>query len=592
MKRSASPSVIARLLRYTKPYRLQLALAILGAICSVAASLLTPFLTGKAIDSIVGPGNVQMSIVLRYITVLIAVTAIGGIFQWILAAATNSLAFSTSKDLRDAVFAHIQKLPLQYLDRQAHGDMISRLASDVDKISDGLLQGFTQLFSGLMTILGTLAFMFTINPIIAAAVVVLTPLSLFVASFIGKRSHAMFQKQSAMRGKISGYVEESVSGARVIQAFGHEAQTQEEFEQLNSELYQCGFRAQFYSALTNPCTRFVNNVVYAAVGTVGAILVLLRGVMSPGTLTTFLLYANQYTKPFNEITGVVTELQTAIAAAKRVFAVLDAEPESDDSALPALQDCDGTVDLEHVRFSYRPDTQLIRDLNLHVSQGNIVAIVGPTGCGKTTLINLLVRFYDVNDGVVRVSDTPIRDVTRKSLRDCYGMVLQDTWLFSGTIRDNIRYGNPDATEDQIRAAAQQAHAHAFIEQFPDGYDTLLTDNGGNLSQGQRQLLCIARIMLTDPPMLILDEATSSIDTRTELKIQQAFHRMMQGRTCFIVAHRLSTIKEADTILVMRDGNVIEQGTHAQLLALGGFYHTLYNSQFADATLLAKNGTAV
>lgn len=574
--------VCKRLMQYARPFRLHIVLAIIGACVSVTASVLAPYLTGKAIDHIVGPGQVEYRIVLQYIAALIALTLTGSLFQWLVSAATNTLAFSTCADLRETLFRHMHRLPLPYLDSRSGGDMISRIAADIEKIAEGLLQGLTQLFTGVMTIIITIVMMFLIHPILGAIVVVLTPLSLVLATVIAKGSHKMFTKQSEMRGKISGFVEERISGARVVQAFSHEAVSQEEFDRLNQELYECGLRAQIYSSFSNPLTRFVNYVVYAIVGTVGALFTFTSGSMTAGTLTTFLLYANQYTKPFNEITSVIAELQTAIAAARRVFRVLDEMPESDDSALPELPPCNDRVELDHVTFGYNPDKPLIRDFSLDVHSGQIVAIVGPTGCGKTTLINLLMRFYDVDAGCIRVSDTPIESVKRDSLRRNYGMVLQDTWLFGGTIRENILYGNPSATEEEMLRASRLANADPFIRNLPDGYDTILQGNGENLSQGQRQLLCIARIMLTHPPMLILDEATSSIDTRTEMKIQQAFHTMMHGRTCFIVAHRLSTIRDADTILVMRDGNVIEQGTHTELLRRKGFYHDLYYSQFAES----------
>lgn len=581
--------LLARILHYTKPYRIQMIFAIVSAAVAVAMTLLQPVIIGRAIDYIVAKGNVQIPAVLRYVAILGGITAVGAIFQWLITACTNALSFRTARDMRIDLFAKINRLPLKAIDSKSHGDLISRVGSDIDKISDGLLQGFTQLFSGIVTIVGTIAFMYALNPIIATLVVVMTPLSLFVASFIGKRSHAMFARQSDKRGEISGYVEEMLGGARVVQAFSHQRESCEGFGKINSELYDCGFKAQFYASLSNPCTRFVNNLVYAAVGIVGAIFIFMGDAlpasvamgMTAGRLMTFLMYSNQYTKPFNEITGVINEVQTAFAAARRVFAVMDEETEVSDASNAVLDHCDGTLSIERMSFRYVPEIPLLTNLNLQVEQGQKIAIVGPTGCGKTTLINLLMRFYDPVEGVIRVSGARTDEITRKSLRDCFGMVLQESWLFSGSIRDNIIYGKPDASDEEMIQAARQAGAHPFVSSFPDGYDTQVAENGDNLSQGQKQLLCIARIMLTRPPMLILDEATSSIDTRTELKIQRAFDAMMVGRTSFIVAHRLSTIREADKILVMKDGNIVEQGTHDQLIAQGGFYSDLYNAQFAS-----------
>lgn len=555
-------------------------IAVISSLLSVAASLLTPVLIGDAIDYIVGKDSVNFDGVVRFILYLAITISVATIFQWLLSWSTNKLSFSTVTDMRKQLFAHIDKLPLKYIDSHSHGDLLTRMGNDVEQISAGLLQGFSKLLTGVFTIFGTLIVMFIVNWILALVVFVITPLSLFVAAFIAKHTHDMFIKQATVQGKLSGLGEEMISNQKAVQAFSYGDRACELYGELNKELYGYGYKAQFYSAMTNPCTRFVNALVYAAVGIAGALLAILSGGITPGLLSTFLMFSNQYTKPFNEITGVITELQTAMASARRVFAVLDEPTESDDSLLPEIKECDGTVSLDGVYFGYTEDKTLLKDINLDVRNGQKIAIVGPTGCGKTTLINLLMRYYDVNKGEIRVSSMPVTQVKRDSLRRCFGMVLQDTWLTGGTVRDNIAYGKPDATEEEIIAAAKAANAHGFITKFPDGYDTLIAEGGENLSQGQRQLLCIARIMLTHPPMLILDEATSSIDTRTEIKIQQAFNTIMQGRTCFIVAHRLSTIKEADLILVMKDGNIIEQGTHEQLLAKGGFYHDLYNSQFA------------
>lgn len=576
----STKDLVKRLLRFVKPYRMLLFIAVVSSLLSVAASLLTPVLIGDAIDYIVGKDSVNFDGVVRFILYLAITISVATVFQWLLSWSTNKLSFSTVTDMRKQLFAHIDKLPLKYIDSHSHGDLLTRMGNDVEQISAGLLQGFSKLLTGVFTIFGTLIVMFIVNWILALVVFVITPLSLFVAAFIAKHTHDMFIKQATVQGKLSGLGEEMISNQKAVQAFSYGDRTCELYGELNKELYGYGYKAQFYSAMTNPCTRFVNALVYAAVGIAGALLAILSGGITPGLLSTFLMFSNQYTKPFNEITGVITELQTAMASARRVFAVLDEPTESDDSLLPEIKECDGTVSLDGVYFGYTEDKTLLKDINLDVRNGQKIAIVGPTGCGKTTLINLLMRYYDVNKGEIRVSSMPVTQVKRDSLRRCFGMVLQDTWLTGGTVRDNIAYGKPDATEEEIIAAAKAANAHGFITKFPDGYDTLIAEGGENLSQGQRQLLCIARIMLTHPPMLILDEATSSIDTRTEIKIQQAFNTIMQGRTCFIVAHRLSTIKEADLILVMKDGNIIEQGTHEQLLAKGGFYHDLYNSQFA------------
>ena len=572
--------LVKRLLKYVKPYRALLFVAVLSSFVSVAASLLTPVLIGDAIDFIIGKDNVDFSMVIKYIGYLGLTIACATIFQWLLSWSTNKLSFSTVKDMREDLFDHIDKLPLKYIDSHAHGDLITRMGNDIEQISTGLLQGFSQLLNGVFTILGTLIVMFVVNWLLALVVILITPLSLFVAAFIAKHTHDMFIKQATVQGKLSGFGEEMISNAKVVQAFSYGDDAQKYYEEVNKELYGYGYKAQFYSAMSNPCTRFVNGLVYAAVGITGALLAVSYGTVSAGLLSTFLMYSNQYTKPFNEITGVITELQTAMASARRVFAVLDKPTESDDSALPEIGDCDGTVKLQDVSFGYTEDKILLQHINLAVENGQKIAIVGPTGCGKTTLINLLMRYYDVTDGKIIVSSHAITDVKRDSLRKCFGMVLQETWLTGGTIKENIAYGKRDATDEEIIAAAKAANAHGFITKMSDGYDTVVSEGGDNLSQGQKQLLCIARIMLTHPPMLILDEATSSIDTRTEIKIQKAFGIMMEGRTSFIVAHRLSTIKEADLILVMNDGNIIEQGTHEELLEKKGFYYNLYNSQFA------------
>ena len=572
--------LVKRLLKYVKPYRALLFVAVLSSFVSVAASLLTPVLIGDAIDFIIGKDNVDFSMVIKYIGYLGITIACATIFQWLLSWSTNKLSFSTVKDMREDLFDHIDKLPLKYIDSHAHGDLITRMGNDIEQISTGLLQGFSQLLNGVFTILGTLIVMFVVNWLLALVVILITPLSLFVAAFIAKHTHDMFIKQATVQGKLSGFGEEMISNAKVVQAFSYGDDAQKYYEEVNKELYGYGYKAQFYSAMSNPCTRFVNGLVYAAVGITGALLAVSYGTVSAGLLSTFLMYSNQYTKPFNEITGVITELQTAMASARRVFAVLDEPTESDDSALPEIGDCDGTVKLQDVSFGYTEDKILLQHINLAVENGQKIAIVGPTGCGKTTLINLLMRYYDVTDGKIIVSSHAITDVKRDSLRKCFGMVLQETWLTGGTIKENIAYGKRDATDEEIISAAKVANAHGFITKMSDGYDTVVSEGGDNLSQGQKQLLCIARIMLTHPPMLILDEATSSIDTRTEIKIQKAFEIMMEGRTSFIVAHRLSTIKEADLILVMNNGNIIEQGTHEELLEKKGFYYNLYNSQFA------------
>lgn len=571
-------ATLNRVLHKIRPYSAFVVCSLLVAAVSVAAQLYIPILCGEAIDKMLGKGNVDLAGVLRIAVSILVVAAVAALAQWLLSVCNNRITFSVSRDLRNEALRKIQTLPLSYLDSHPSGDIVSRMVADVDTFADGLLMGFTQLFSGILTIFGTLLFMLRENVPITLVVVCITPLSLVVAGFLAKRSYGYFQGQSTVRGKQTALVNEMIEGQKVVQAFGHEAESLAAFDEVNGQLQDVSLKAIFFSSLTNPATRFVNNIVYAGVGLVGA-LYAVRGGITIGQLSVFLSYANQYTKPFNEISGVVTELQNALACAARVFELLDAEdqvPEAENAA--ALQP-DGHVQLQDVSFRYLPDRPLIEGLSLDVQPGQRIAIVGPTGCGKTTLINLLMRFYDVNSGSIKVSDTDIRDVTRASLRGSYGMVLQDTWLRAGTVRENIAYGKPDATMDEVIAAAKAAHAHSFIRRLPDGYDTVIAEDGGNISQGQKQLLCIARVMLCLPPMLILDEATSSIDTRTEVRIQKAFARMMQGRTSFIVAHRLSTIREADVILVMKDGHIVEQGSHDQLLAQGGFYAKLYNSQF-------------
>ncbi len=571
-------ATLNRVLHKIRPYSAFVVCSLLVAAVSVAAQLYIPILCGDAIDKMLGKGNVDLAGVLRIAVSILVVAAVAALAQWLLSVCNNRITFSVSRDLRNEALRKIQTLPLSYLDSHPSGDIVSRMVADVDTFADGLLMGFTQLFSGILTIFGTLLFMLRENVPITLVVVCITPLSLVVAGFLAKRSYGYFQSQSTVRGKPTALVNEMIEGQKVVQAFGHEAESLAAFDEVNGQLQEVSLKAIFFSSLTNPATRFVNNIVYAGVGLVGA-LYAVRGGITIGQLSVFLSYANQYTKPFNEISGVVTELQNALACAARVFELLDAEdqvPETENAA--ALQP-DGHVQLQDVSFRYLPDRPLIEGLSLDVQPGQRIAIVGPTGCGKTTLINLLMRFYDVNSGSIKVSGTDIRDVTRASLRGSYGMVLQDTWLRAGTVRENIAYGKPDATMDEVIAAAKAAHAHSFIRRLPDGYDTVIAEDGGNISQGQKQLLCIARVMLCLPPMLILDEATSSIDTRTEVRIQKAFARMMQGRTSFIVAHRLSTIREADVILVMKDGHIVEQGNHDQLLAQGGFYAKLYNSQF-------------
>ena len=571
-------ATLTRVLHKIRPYSLFVVCSLIVAAVSVAAQLYIPILCGDAIDLMLGKGNVAFAGVGRIIVEVLVVAVVAAFAQWLLSVCNNRITFSVSRDLRNEALRKIQTLPLSYLDSHPSGDIVSRMVADVDTFADGLLMGFTQLFSGVLTILGTLLFMLSENVVITLVVVCITPLSLLVASFLAKRSYKYFQGQSSVRGEQTALVNEMIEGQKVVQAFGHEAESLDAFDEVNGRLQNVSLKAIFFSSMTNPATRFVNNIVYAGVGLVGA-LYAVRGGITIGQLSVFLNYANQYTKPFNEISGVVTELQNALACAARVFELLDADDQIPEAENAAVLQPDGHVQLEDVSFRYLPDRPLIEGLSLDVKPGQRIAIVGPTGCGKTTLINLLMRFYDVNGGAIKVSGTDIRSVTRASLRGSYGMVLQDTWLRAGTVRENIAYGKPDATLDEVVAAAKAAHADSFIRRLPEGYDTVIAEDGGNISQGQKQLLCIARVMLCLPPMLILDEATSSIDTRTEVRIQKAFARMMQGRTSFIVAHRLSTIREADVILVMKDGRIVEQGNHDELLAAGGFYAKLYNSQF-------------
>ena len=587
-KKKASDATLRKVLHYIRRYRVFLAFSILLASATVAGTLYVPILVGNAIDRIVAVGEVDFGVVaaiLLRIGILVGITAL---LQWLMNTINNRITFHVIRDVRDEAFRKIEILPLGYLDAHSSGEIVSRVIADVDQFADGLLMGFTQLFTGVVTILGTLAFMLSINWKIALVVVILTPLSLFVARFIARKTYRMFRLQSETRGRQTALIDEMIGNQKVVQAFSHESESLEQFDAINRDLQKCSLRATFFSSLTNPTTRFVNNIVYACVALTGALAVLggwfsVGAAFTVGSLSCFLSYANQYTKPFNEISGVITELQNALACAARIFELIEETPQIPDTPDAAeLHRTEGRVTLENVAFSYSPDRKLIENLNLSVKPGQRIAIVGPTGCGKTTLINLLMRFYDVNSGSIRVEGHDVRTLTRKSLRSNYGMVLQETWLKSGTIRDNIAMGKPDATKEEIIAAAKASHAHSFIRRLPDGYDTVISEDGGGLSQGQKQLLCIARVMLCLPPMLILDEATSSIDTRTELKIQQAFAQLMQGRTSFIVAHRLSTIREADVILVMRDGHIIEQGNHEELLRQNGFYAVLYNSQFESA----------
>ncbi|MDE7435231.1 MAG: ABC transporter ATP-binding protein/permease [Lachnospiraceae bacterium] len=579
MKRKSQKDTVVKILVYMKRYWFLLGLSVALAALTVILTLYLPILTGDAIDHIVKEGHVEFDRILPILKKMAVVILLTAVSQWIMNICNNKMTYRIVQDIRRDAFRKIEILSLKYLDAHSHGEIVSRVIADVDQFSDGLLMGFTQLFTGVVTIVGTLLFMLSINIKITLVVVVITPLSFVVAGFIAKKTFHMFRLQSEARGEQTALVNEMIGNQKIVQAFSHEDEALQQFDEINERLEKYSLRATFFSSTTNPSTRFINSLVYAGVGVFGAISAI-RGSLSVGQLSCFLSYANQYTKPFNEISGVVTELQNALACAERVFELIEEEPqEPEPEHAVTLEHVDGHVELEHVYFSYEPEQKLIEDFNLQVSPGQRVAIVGPTGCGKTTLINLLMRFYEVNDGQIKVSGIPVREMTRSSLRGSYGMVLQETWLQEGTIRDNIAMGRPDATSEEIIEAAKASHAHSFIKRLPQGYDTFITEDGGSLSQGQKQLLCIARVMLCLPPMLILDEATSSIDTRTELKIQEAFATMMAGRTSFIVAHRLSTIREADIILVMKDGHIIEQGNHQELLSKGGFYAQLYNSQF-------------
>ncbi|MBR1422770.1 MAG: ABC transporter ATP-binding protein [Ruminococcus sp.] len=580
--KSSGSSALKPLLTYAKPYKSLFVLSMVFSVISVAATLYAPILIGDAVDKVVGSGNVDFKALGAILVKLGAVALITGISQWLMALCTNRITYMVVQRVREDAYNKLHRLPLSYIDSQPHGDIISRIITDVEQISDGLLMGFSQLFTGTCTIFGTLIFMLSINVKIALVVVVITPLSLFAARFISDNTFRLFHEQSVVRGELTSLVEEMTGNSKTVAAFCYEEKSEEQFEKLNLKLQKIGVRATFFSSLTNPTTRFINGLVYTSVGIIGAMSVI-GGGFTVGNLTSFLTYANQYTKPFNEISGVITELQSALASAKRVFELIALQEENpDDSDAKVLTEVDGTVDIEHVYFSYDPKVSLIEDFDLHVRQGQRIAIVGPTGCGKTTMINLLMRFYDADRGEISISGEPIKHCTRNSMRSMYGMVLQDTWLKTGTIRENICYAKPDATDEEIIAAAKSAHCHSFIKRLPKGYDTVVSDAFASISQGQKQLLCIARVMLCLPPMLILDEATSSIDTRTEIRIQRAFEKMMKGRTSFIIAHRLSTIKNADTIIVMRDGHIIEQGRHDELLEKNGFYAELYNSQFAES----------
>lgn len=580
MTRDDQKKTLKKVMKYIKKYRVRVVMSLIFAAVTVITTLYLPILTGNAVDLMVEKGKVDFAGLKPIVKTMLIVLAITGVAQWIMNICNNYITYHVVQDIRKDAMDRIQIVPLKYLDGHAAGDIVSRVIADVDQFADGLLMGFTQAFTGVMTIVGTLVFMLQINVWITLVVILVTPLSFFVAGFIAKKSYTMFQMQSKERGAQTALIDEMIGNQRVVQAYGHEKRSLEQFDEINGRLEKYSLRATFFSSITNPATRFVNNLVYAGVGIVGAFFAI-HGMLSVGRLTSFLSYANQYTKPFNEISGVITELQNAIACVARVFELMEAEPQEPDKPdAIELTQVKGAVELKNVSFSYVPEQKLIRDFNLTVKPGQRVAIVGPTGCGKTTVINLLMRFYDVNKGVIAVDGTDIRNMTRASLRSNIGMVLQETWLKDGTIRDNIIMGRPDATEEEIIAAAKATHAHSFIKRLPQGYDTVVREDGDNLSQGQKQLLCITRVMLCQPPMLILDEATSSIDTRTEIRIQRAFEKLMKGRTSFIVAHRLSTIKNADIILVMKDGNIIEQGSHESLLAQNGFYANLYNSQFA------------
>jgi ATP-binding cassette, subfamily B, multidrug efflux pump len=579
-KDSFQKKTLKKVLKKIRPYTSLVIISLIFAVITVALTLYFPLLTGKAVDCIISEGNVVFIKIKPIIFQMAVIAALTAVSQWAMNICNNKITYNVTRDIRDEAFKKIEILPLKYIDNHSSGDIVSRVIADVDQFADGLLMGFTQLFTGVLTILGTLFFMFSVNVTISIVVLLVTPISLFVAAFIAKRTYKMFRVQSETRGEETAYIDEMIGNQKVVQAFGREEKSLEKFDEINKRLERASLLATFFSSITNPSTRFVNSLVYTSVGIVGAFSVI-YGRLSVGQLSAFLSYANQYTKPFNEISGVVTELQNAIACAARIFELIEEEPQVPDSPdAVVLGEAEGNVNLENVSFSYVPDKKLIETLNLSVKSGQRIAIVGPTGCGKTTLINLLMRFYDVDSGSISVDGNDIRNITRKSLRSNYGMVLQDTWLKTGTIKENIIMGKPDATDEEIIAAAKASHADSFIRRLPDGYDTFITEDGGSLSQGQKQLLCITRVMLCLPPILILDEATSSIDTRTELKIQNAFQQMMKGRTSFIIAHRLSTIQDADVILVMKDGHIIEQGNHKELLEKNGFYAKLYNSQFA------------
>lgn len=583
MKKSDKKSSLAtlkRLMGYLKHYWFLLVISILMSVISVALTLYLPILTGNAVDFMIEAGEVDFAGILKILEIMAICIGVAALAQWIMNVCNNKMTYSIVRDVRRDAFDKIERLPLKYLDGHTSGEIVSRVIADVDQFADGLLMGFTQLFTSIMTILGTLAFMLSLHPGITLVVVCITPVSLFVAAFIAKNTYNMFRVQSETRGEQTGFIDEMIGNQKVVQAYNREDESMETFDEINKRLQACSLKAIFFSSITNPATRFVNSLVYAGVGIAGA-LVAIRGGITIGNLTSFLGYANQYTKPFNEISGVITELQNALACAARIFELIDETPQIPDAEnAVVLEVVEGNVNIQDVSFSYVPEQKLLRHVNLNVKAGQRIAIVGPTGCGKTTLINLLMRFYDVNDGAILVEGNDIRHVTRSSLRDSFGMVLQETWLKTGTIRENIAMGRPDATEEEIIEAAKLSHAHSFIKRLPQGYDTMIQEGSDTLSQGQKQLLCIARVMLCHPPMLILDEATSSIDTRTEIKIQEAFQKLMEGRTSFIVAHRLSTIQEADVILVMKDGNIIEQGNHEELLNQKGFYYNLYNSQFS------------
>lgn len=581
--KSSRKGTVKRILKYAYPYRKSMILAMVFALFYVVLNLTAPVLIGLAIDRAIGKGSVDFSAIAQLLLMTAVTVLAGSVFQWLMGLCINTVSYCTVRDLRRDVFKKFNSVPLRYIDSHPHGDLISRIINDADCVGDGLLQGITQLFTGIIMIVCTLAFMLVLNVWIALVVVIITPLSMFVAAFITRLSQKQFKVQSETQGELSAYINEYVGQQKLVKAFGYEDEVQERFEEINGRLYVCGKKSQFYSSLANPSTRFVNGIVTTAVCITGAISVI-NNTLTVGQISAFITYANQYTKPFNEVTGVIPQLQSALAGAERVFALLDEPDQQADPENPAvITDCKGRIDIENVSFSYIPEKKLIEDFELHVEPGSRIAIVGPTGCGKTTLINLLMRFYDVDKGNISIDGNSIYQMKRDNVRSLYGMVLQESWLYNATVFENIAYGKPDATLDEVKKAAGSAFIDHFIERMPEGYNTVITEDGANLSQGQRQLMCIARVMLCDPPMLILDEATSSIDTRTELKIQEAFNNMMKGRTSFIVAHRLSTIKEADVILVMKDGNIIEQGDHNKLMAMGGFYHQLYNSQFASST---------